>query len=464
MREAASAPATPEASPRLANVSEESRPNQDTPLAYFGAAALDLQRKRRISGLESFRLPTTPGSAASSSRFISPTLSSASRFTTVHTNRHPLSLSALHHALQGAFASKRYACAHLLALRFNEDEDDGYWEDVRSVMSLLTTIFADASSRLTEALEDSEHARVKEENPSSDSLPSHSRATSIIDVPRRPNATQVLSFAPGPSHLSRFAAHVDAISSALTDAREHLELCVAAVNTVTAQQQQQQQEASDSTPPRATPHENHAMQAYERLRRELGLALRECERGRERLLDITAPRGPADADPDDLPGLGQDGGSDESDKPDPSSPVLDRREMMFGGLDVVGEDVEGADGRDDVTSHLLLAQDLPPPGIEQVFEADTGPGVLFARERSKLTREERIKLIKARRESGGGLRLGLGLSMESELHAMPASSIERWGPGGDVVQELKDVIWKVGERRRRMTDGHCPVVVTGDPF
>ena len=455
MRVAASAPATPEPSPRLANVSEE---ESHTPLAYFGAAALELQRKRRISGLESFRLPTTPGSAPSSSRFISPTLSSASRFTTVHTNRHPLSLSALHHALQGAFASKRYACAHLLALRFNEDEDEGYWEDVRSVMSLLTTIFADASSRLTEALEDSEHARVKDENPSPDSLPSHSRATSIIDVPRRPTASQVLSFAPGPSHLSRFAAHVDAISTALTDARAHLELCVAAVNTVTAQ-------SASSTPPRATPDENQAMQAYERLRRELGLALRECERGRERLLEITAPRESVDADPDDLPGLGQDGGSDESDKPDPTSPVLDRREIMFvGGLDAVGEDVEDADGRDDVSSHLLLAQDLPPAGIEQVFEADTGPGVLFARERSKLTREERIKMIKARRESGGGLRLGLGLSMESELQPMPASSIERWGPGGDVVQELKDVIWKVGERRRRMTDGHCPVVVTGDPF
>ena len=24
--------------------------------------------------------------------------------------------------------------------------------------------------------------------------------------------------------------------------------------------------------------------------------------------------------------------------------------------------------------------------------------------------------------------------------------IEKWGPGGEVVQELKDVIWKVGER------------------
>jgi hypothetical protein len=119
---------------------------------------------------------------------------------------------------------------------------------------------------------------------------------------------------------------------------------------------------------------------------------------------------------------------------------------------------------DDVTSHSLQtasSQHLPPPGIEQGFEADSGPGVLFPREKSKLTREERIKLAKVRRERSGGLHLGL-----NDLHAPTSSSIERWGPEGEVVQELKDVIWKVGERRRKMTDGQFPVVVTGDhePF
>jgi hypothetical protein len=187
------------------------------------------------------------------------------------------------------------------------------------------------------------------------------------------------------------------------------------------------------------------------------------------LLDIVAaaavPRESTDTDTDDLPGLGQDGGSDESDKADPISPLLERREM-FGGLDVVGEDEEDGD-EDDVNAHLLLTasvQDLPPVGIEQVFEADTGSGVLFARERSRLTRDERIKLAKARRESGGGLGLGLNLSMEGGGRTSPTGGIERWGPGGEVVQELKDVIWKVGERRRKMTDGQCPVVVAGDPF
>jgi len=62
------------------------------------------------------------------------------------------------------------------------------------------------------------------------------------------------------------------------------------------------------------------------------------------------------------------------------------------------------------------------------------------RERSKLSRAERIQAMKAKRESGGD-----ALGSESKTGA------ERWGPGGEVVQELKDVIWKVGERRRKMT-------------
>ena len=70
---------------------------------------------------------------------------------------------------------------------------------------------------------------------------------------------------------------------------------------------------------------------------------------------------------------------------------------------------------------------------------------LFTRERSKLTREERIALSKKRRDSGIGL--------SSDERPVGKVGMETWGPGGDVVQELKDVIWQVGERRRKMTEG-----------
>jgi len=186
------------------------------------------------------------------------------------------------------------------------------------------------------------------------------------------------------------------------------------------------------------------------MRRELGLALRECERGRERLLHVLAPARIDDPDPDssdDVPALGHDGGSDESDKPD-SAPD------EHGPLGPIGFalgplEEEGSGEADDATAHLLReasTRHLPPQGIEQVFEADTGAEVLFARKRSKMTREERIRMVKARRESGGGAGMGFVENL------CEAADVERWGPGGEVVQELKDVIWKVGERRRRLAD------------
>lgn len=380
----------------------------------FGMAALDLRRRRKSAGLDALGMafnrsyvnpPRSPISTPSTRR--SPT-ASASKFTAVQPARHPLSLSSLQIVLQGTLGSKRYACAHLLALRF-EEEDEGYWEDVRSLMELLTSTFADAAARLTEALEEAERLKLRLENPSPNSLASHSRSVSLTGQ----------SFAPMPSHMSRFAIHVDAISSALEDAKEDLDQCVDALR-----------EGSSATPP--SPHP--ALEAYERLRRELGLALRECERGRERLLDIISPPRPdddpdPDANPfsggggggvirDDLPGLA----SDDSDRPDSSASPVEY------GDATVGQSV------------IIMEERLPPPGIEQVFESEEGAGVVLSREKSKLSREERIKLVKQRRERGetGLVRDDGGLK------------VEKWGPGGEVMQELKDVIWKVGEKRRRL--------------
>jgi len=104
---------------------------------------------------------------------------------------------------------------------------------------------------------------------------------------------------------------------------------------------------------------------------------------------------------------------------------------------------------DDVTQHLLhsaSSRHLPPPGIEQVFESDSLPVTPFIRERPKLSREERIKLLKEKRESRSGL--GLSLSDNAQMERSRSARMG-WGPGADVVDELKDVIWKVGERRRQ---------------
>ena len=58
---------------------------------------------------------------------------------------------------------------------------------------------------------------------------------------------------------------------------------------------------------------------------------------------------------------------------------------------------------DDVTEHLLESSShLPPIGAEQVFEAEVGGNEHPIRERSKLTREERIKQARAKRQDAFG--------------------------------------------------------------
>ncbi|KAF7309549.1 hypothetical protein MIND_00325800 [Mycena indigotica] len=415
-----SAPNTPPATSTLVNVVEEGA-EQHQP---FGIAALELHRRRRLSGMDVFKLtpPRTPLTGSS-------TISHASRFTTMQTMRNPLGLSALYHALDGALASKRYACSHLLALRFGDEDDEGYWEDVRSVIALLTSTFVDTASRLTEALEEAQLQEAALCHPESES------SQDIAPALRQATSSMFSSFAPVPSQLTRFAAHVDAISAALDDAREQLADCVAAIRDEDNVQQPLHRKRSrtfslSKLSAEATSSgqaEPRALQAYERLRRELGLALRECERGRDRLMDIVAPRppplDPTESEEEGMPGLALDASdeADESDKP------------------------ESGDDDPPVVHTVVIEPDAPEPpaetftiplerpGVEQVFESLAEVGT-YTRERSKLTREERIKLAKAHRE-------------QAQAEDSPT---EKWGPGGDVVQELKDVIWQVGERRRKL--------------
>ena len=57
-------------------------------------------------------------------------------------------------------------------------------------------------------------------------------------------------------------------------------------------------------------------------------------------------------------------------------------------------------------------------------------------------------MAKARRESQFSAPRSAPGSHEGEVQLRR----EKWGPGGEVVQELKDVIWQVSERRRKMIE------------
>jgi hypothetical protein len=528
-----SAPATPQRTRLLEGVEEETtnhlnmsdQSEQEVDVdsvvppeerGQFASAALELQRQRRSRGIEAFFPPTTSpppkytpispqpplsahitriGSRSSQSSPTSPRSSfSASRFTAMQMPRHPLSLHSLTLALNGALAARRYAASHLLALRFGNSDNlddserwsESYWEDVRAVMALLTSALANATAPLIEAVDAAERERLQTENPTPTT--SHSRSSSL-ESPIRTSplhhqgqrrrrqahrTSHFASFAPLPSHLARFAAHVDTMKNALDDAHEHLESCVASLRDGTS---------TSTATAHATRTHNHrnptqvidapALHAYERLRRELGLALRECERGREPLLELLHPPS-ADEDEEDeedmIPALGLDAESSDSDK-DASharSPPFSPPPLSSVRTDTVlvqekqhrrqqGDEEEDAEAHGDVL--VVGLERLPPPGIEQVFEVDADVDDdkrTHRRPRPKQSRAERIAAAKARRAAAADVTTsGLGLSVialdhgEDTIGAIAEKQSKRWGgPGGDVVQELKDVIWKVGEQRR----------------
>ena len=498
-----SAPATPPPSRSLKGVEEETAnplnmsvsPDQqmDDDVAVppeergqFGSAALELRRQRRSKGIETF-LPSTLspppkdtptgsqplfpthilrlGSKSPQSSPTSPRSSfSPTRFTAMQIPRHPLSLHSLTLALNGALAARRYAASHLLALRFGgadrlndtERASESYWEDVRAVMALFTTALANATAPLIEALDAAERERLRTENPTPSE--SHSRSTSTSEPAAQVSPLQqqqhqqeqqerrrrrrqahrsswrFASFAPLPSHLTRFATHVEALTNALNDARENLESCVSSLRDRDPAAAPSSQNADEPT-----------LHAYERLRRELGLALRECERGREPLLELLRPSSAdedyeEDDEEDRVPALGPDAESSDSDKDVPHarspspSPFFEQTNALL--VQEKQGQQQQQDGEDSV--FVVGMERLPPPGVEQVFEADDGDDGAhrLARPRSKLSRAERIAAAKARRAA-------------VDVDALRDEG-KRWGvgPGGDVVQELKDVIWKVGEQRR----------------
>lgn len=507
---------TPPHSPSLAQVPEDgegddddSQPNDvflndrgedvhDT----FGTAALYLRRKRRASGIELFGLsssrsvPSLRNPVTGSPRSSPRSSLSSSRFTSLSSNRHPFSLSALQNALHGALSARRYACAHLLALRFEEDaEDEGYWENVRSVTSLLTSSFEDAASRLRTALDDMAAQTQRDSEITPDPSPRNSMVlmtnaqkpvvvtSSADELPdETPSLSDRLSrlaasrfalppvsthFAPGPNLISRFSEHVEGMSSSMDDAKEHLSDCVKELHSFMLVDPRSADISVNNS------CETSLLETYDRFRHELGILLRECERGKSVLLDVLEARrrhqtgDAADEETDNvLPPIGShvrthppSGSSKDSyDQADlePLTPV-DGSPLISTIPELHVNDEVRAETDD--ASHLLLlsttAEHLPRPGLEQIFETEVASAAsTFSRERSKLPREERIKLMRAKRESMTGRGLAALLESEEDHPGHSQRSVgsrSSWGPSTDVVAELKDVIWKVGEKKRRMT-------------
>lgn len=323
------------------------------------------------------------------------------------------SLQAIQAVLRSALSARRYACAHLLALRFQPSiydtdvEREEYWTNVHDVISLMTDAYNSATLSVEKCLETSYALEREEEQSDSGEIESNVMLSVVEPVLK---TTPFSGFAPTPTPIAKFAAHMTNLSTALEEAREHLTACVSGL--------------------RPKEDKAQALLAYDAVRRELGVALREYERGRIHLIAILSPpqTEPEHEDvqtimstpfnelpilvPDDeVPSLGH---SPSSSWPSPvfsSAPYPDLVEV-------------------------LVEEREPMDEIEQVYSGDSEVGA-FTRERSKMSREERIAAAKATR---------LVPQQPSALDR------ERWGPGGEVVQELKEMISRVAERKQKLAN------------
>ncbi|KAF8532721.1 hypothetical protein JB92DRAFT_3103494 [Gautieria morchelliformis] len=173
---------------------------------------------------------------------------------------HTLSFQSPSH-LQGATGLAWIACAHLLVLCLSDFssnaqehvrsdvgehmdvEDESYWEDVHSGISLLMSTLEDASAHLTDAVADMRWRKQLEAEIITD------EESCADSVPREEFTNSSFQW--------------------VTSLKEDAEVA--------------------SRHPRDPKLHLMALQSYEWLRRELGLALRECERGGGALLEIVQP-------------------------------------------------------------------------------------------------------------------------------------------------------------------------------
>ncbi|KAG9024224.1 hypothetical protein FRB95_011938 [Tulasnella sp. JGI-2019a] len=484
--------------PMIRRRRRESSVTPGPPSATPVPSSSDSSRKSFLDSVQSRTLLKSQSENHLSVTPLAPRGGSPSRLNLIQTTRHPLSLSSLHEQLQAALASKRFTAAHLLALRFGDartatptpqeqgeareelelldGEDESYWEDVRSVMELMTTALEDAAAELGNAVDESFRKKAKdmEVSPLAVRFPTEHNLASAASSPVRlqspfldasgaftPSSGRIsqlsslsVGFAPLPTPLARYAAHIDLLGKALDDARLQLQACASLV------EQSQTSPLVGTSYGRASPNRatqrlpiETTLQAWDGLRKDLGVAVRECERGRGSLMDYVKRQAAAQAQPSDdfldldgseegTNGIPHDQSSNDADadSDDRNHQLLPVHEAIYDSTISEGLGSPVIAGNDEAMQQLLMeAEPKLPHGVEQVFTYDSrlegeSSTAALGREKTKLSRVERIAQMKAKREQA--------------LPSPSSSADGPWGPGGEVVQELKSVISRVEEKRK----------------
>lgn len=494
--------------------------SSEVPDDTFGSAALGINRNRRkmrefesgqtdrpLSPLKQSKRPLSSQFTRSHSPLMLTSPSSPlSRYNSARSSpRRSRANSSIRGALDRAVMSRRYAASHLLALRFEEDPLDVYWEDVSSVINLFAKATLDAASSLAEALNEYISARMADQMPTPD--PSKMMYPELLNTgtffpispgpsPPRPlrklPSMELSSFAPMPSDLAQFASHMDAMSKSLDTAQNELRACLVALQSPPGTPQEHSNglsvpaETSGTETQTAT---QRVMDAYARLRREIGTALRECERGRaplatalhvdetpeevenqgdEAATTSSAPVGDIATQPPTSPSLSHSslGLTNELEAGiDLSAPAPMALDVFDAFIDAHRGDNSVAPARPTSASSGASGSSRNPfthPDPEQVYEAAVSPATASLREKSKLSRAERIRQMRERRAAGGASVLSdiPGSSSDERGNEKQGKGRGHWGPGGDVVQELKSVISLVSERRRTPSTTHAPSSLT----
>lgn len=346
-----------------------------------------------------------------------------SNTTSPHAERDPMTVSSLKASYHAMHMKRRVLACCLLALRLEgfdaahiETEDPiavaRYWADVHQILMDLQAALLDGVTKLDEHLADSME-------------PGHKRwITGTTD-----------SFAPRPANSRLLQHELGDIARLLANASERI--------------QDVRRMASRHAGDHVLINE-HWMQ----LRTDLGAMINHWEKGKvlvERMTD--KPQEPGFSRftsafshrSDEQPDLDKDANT-SADLSLPSIPS---------NSDLDGDIEEPRVVVDDASSHLLSSTSpahLPPPGIEAVFEdyvARLPTSKFVDPSGKKLSRQERIELIKAAREQKASSKeRDAEIPMSGGLGLMPLETKAR---GGAMVSELKNVIDRIRHQREGTT-------------
>lgn len=333
----------------------------------------------------------------------------------------PLTLPALKASCLGVHMKRRRMACCLLGLQFDQVEE--YWNTARDTLRDLVASITTEVTELNAALANVREVQVAVRNNLADPLPPPWAIDNTTDG-------GFIDFAPRTSDHETLNKHVEIMEQSLNSAWAELQAV---------------KQTMSST--------NGLMEEWTKVRGRLGELIREWERGKEIVsrmepLPPHSSNGDEDTDQDDsmplIPAFIKAWDDDEpkldaSQSSDLSSCTTD--------MELSGNDLDYGSGTDY----------LPPPGQDMVFESTPLSVDESTIARSKLSREERIKLVKEARDKGMTVGDMLNTRDQDGMTNGHPNARQVMEMGGKVVGELKGMIGMI--RRRKGLDEDTPTPV-----